>query len=190
MPSNVTNTRRRIRRGRGERIAAVSSVAPSLDVSVTRWRTATIVATGLALFELGVLGVIVGTHLARGVSARVQEAAVTKVAGPAPAKPKATRGAPPVLARSETSVLVLNGNGIAGAAAASADRIRSKGYLVASVGNADSRSAARTVVMYRGRYAREARRLARDVGAPIVTPLDGMKPRELMGAQLVLLLGG
>jgi len=168
----------------------VSSVAPSVDVSVTRWRTATIVATGLALLELGVLGVIVGTHIARNVSARVQEAAVTKVAGPAPAKPKRTEGVRPLLARTETSVLVLNGNGVAGAAAASADQIRRRGYLVASVGNADSRSASRTVVMYRGRYAREARRLARDVGAPIVTPLDGMKPRELMGAHLVLLLGG
>lgn len=115
---------------------------------------------------------------------------MTKVAGPAPSKPKPTKGVRPLLTRSETSVLVLNGNGIAGAAAASADRIRNKGYLVASVGNADSRSATRTVVMYRGRHAREARRLARDFGAPIVTPLDGMKPRELMGAQLVLLLGG
>jgi hypothetical protein len=168
----------------------VSSIAPSVDVSVTRWRTATIVATGLALLELGVLGVIVGTHLVRDVSARVQEAAVTKVAGPAPAKARpAKKGVRPVLARDDLSVVVLNGNGISGAAAASADRVRRLGYLVASVGNAETRSAGRTVVMYRGRYEREARRLARDVAAPIVTPLDGMKPRELMGAQLVLLLG-
>ena len=115
---------------------------------------------------------------------------MTKVAGPTPAKPRHGEGSRPLLPRSATSVVVLNGNGVAGAAAASADQIRRKGYLVASVGNADSRSATRTVVMYRGRYAREARRLAHDVGAPIVTPLDGMKPRELMGAQLVLLLGG
>jgi len=158
---------------------------------VSRWRTATIVAAGLALLELGVLGTIVGTHVARGVSARVQEAAVTKVAGPAPASTRrAKTGLPPVLARSETSVLVLNGNGVAGAAAAGAERVRRLGYLVAAVGNADSRGAARTVVMYRSGHAREARRLARDVQAPIVTPLDGMKPRELMGAQIVLLLGG
>jgi LytR cell envelope-related transcriptional attenuator len=162
----------------------MSSFVPSVDASVSRWRTATIVATALALLELGVLGVIVGTHIARGVSARVQEAAVTKVAGPAPSSAKPTKDSlRPMLTRSETSVLVLNGNGVAGAAAASADRVRRLGYLVAAVGNADTRSATRTLVMYRGRHGREARRLARDVHAQLVTP------RELLGAQLVLLLG-
>jgi hypothetical protein len=167
----------------------MSSLVPSVDASISRWRTATIVATALALLELGVLGTIVATHLARGVSARVHEAAVTKVAGPLPETVRKKSSPRQMLARSETSVLVLNGNGVAGAAAASADQIRRLGYLVAAVGNADTRSASRTVVMYRGRNGREARRLAHDVRARLVTPLDGMKPRELMGAQLVLLLG-
>lgn len=168
----------------------MSSIAPSVDVSVSRWRTATIVATALALLELGVLAVIVGTHLAQSVSTRVHEAAVTKVAGPSPAASRPAKPARPLLARSDTSVLVLNGNGIAGAAAATAARVRGRGYLVSAVGNADTRGAPRTLVMYRGPYRREAQRLARDVRAPIVTPLDGMKPRELMGAHVVLLLGG
>ena len=167
----------------------MSSLVPSVDPSLSRWRTATIVATALALIELGVLGIIVATHVARGVSARVQEAAVTKVAGPLPETAKKKGSMRQTLTRSETSVLVLNGNGVAGAAAASADRIRRLGYLVSAVGNAGTLSARRTVVMYRGRHGREARRLAHDVHAPLVTPLDGMKPRELMGAQLVLLLG-
>jgi hypothetical protein len=169
----------------------MSSIAPSVDVSASRWRTATIVATALAVLELGVLATIVGTHLARNVSTRVHEAAVTKVAGlpPASASSRPAKRARPLLARSETSVLVLNGNGVAGAAASTADRVRGRGYLVAAVGNADTRGAARTVVMYRGRYRREAVRLARDVRAPIVTPLDGMKPRELMGAHVALIIG-
>jgi hypothetical protein len=165
----------------------VSSLAPSADVSVSRWRTATIVASVLAVLELAVLMTIGMTHFARSVESRVREAAVAKVAGATPTA--ARKGSDrAVLPRSETGVLVLNGNGVPGAAAAGADQVRRLGYLVASVGNAESRQS-RTLVMYRGPFRREALRLARDVHAPIVTPLDGMTPRELMGAQLVLLLG-
>jgi hypothetical protein len=44
--------------------------------------------------------------------------------------------------------------------------------------------------MYRGKFRPEALRLARDVHARLVTPLDGLRPSQLMGAQLVLVLGG
>jgi hypothetical protein len=44
--------------------------------------------------------------------------------------------------------------------------------------------------MYRGKFRREALRLAHDVHAKLVTPLDGMRTSQLMGAQLVLVLGG
>jgi len=165
----------------------VSSLAPSVDVSVSRWRTATIVASALAVLELAALLTIGITHLARSVSASVQEAAVTEVAGPAPAVARHGSGRT-ILSRADTGVVVLNGNGVAGAAAAGAQQVRGLGYLVSSVGNADTRQS-RTLVMYRGRFRREALRLARDVHAPIVTPLDGMTPQELLGAQLVLLLG-
>jgi hypothetical protein len=43
--------------------------------------------------------------------------------------------------------------------------------------------------MYRGMFRPEAVRLAHDVHASVVAPLDGLKPSELMGAQLVLVLG-
>jgi hypothetical protein len=155
-------------------------------VELSRWRTATIVASALALAELVALAVIGATMLAHTVSHTVQRAAVDKVAGPAPAQHRSARG--PVLARSDTAVLVLNANGIAGAAASAATRLRARGYIVSGVGNADSQTT-RTMVMYRGRYLREARRLARDAGGAVVTPLDGLKPSQLMGAQLALVLG-
>jgi hypothetical protein len=43
--------------------------------------------------------------------------------------------------------------------------------------------------MYRHGYRAEAARLARDAHARIVTPLDGMRPSALMGAQVVLVVG-
>jgi hypothetical protein len=95
----------------------------------------------------------------------------------------------PVLPRDETGVLVLNGSGVAGAAAGNADHLRGLGYLVSGVGNADATGTARTLVMYRGKFRAEALRLAHDVHVRMVTPLDGMKPSDLMGAQLALVLG-
>jgi hypothetical protein len=43
--------------------------------------------------------------------------------------------------------------------------------------------------MYRPGYAAEAARLAHDLHVRIVSPLDGMRPAQLMGAHLVLILG-
>jgi len=84
---------------------------------------------------------------------------------------------------------VLNGNGQAGAAAAAAARVRAHGYVIGSVGNAAQPNGGRSVVMYRSGYEAEAARLAHDLRVRIVSPLDGMRPRQLMGSHLVLLLG-
>jgi hypothetical protein len=94
-----------------------------------------------------------------------------------------------MLERRKTSVLVLNGNGVAGAAAATADRVRSRHYLVAGTGNAPRTSFTHSVVMYRPGFAREAKRLGRDVGVR-VAPLDGMRIRDLQGAHVALVVGG
>ena len=95
----------------------------------------------------------------------------------------------PRLARTETSVLVLNGNGIAGAAADEAQAERHRGYVVASVGNAPRNDYRRTVVMYRPGYRPEAARHARDVHARLVSPLDGLRPRQLLGAHVAVVIG-
>lgn len=160
----------------------------ALALSVSRWRAAALGAVLLAVLELVVLGAIGFKALARTVSRDVQTAALNKVAGAPPVKHRTAAGRP-TLPRGDTGVLVLNGNGVAGAAAAGAESVRGRGYVVTGVGNAETQGATRTLVMYRGKFRPEALRLARDVHARMVTPLDGMRPSQLMGAQLVLVLG-
>ena len=54
-------------------------------------------------------------------------------------------------AREETSVLVLNGNGVSGAADKAARKARKKDYLIAGTGNAASDDYPRSIVMHRPR---------------------------------------
>ena len=93
------------------------------------------------------------------------------------------------LPRRKVKVVVLNGNGRTGAAAAAASRVSHRGYRLGVVGNAPSHDYPRSIVMYRTGFAAEGRRLARDLGVQIVSPLDGIRPRQLSGAHAVLILG-
>jgi hypothetical protein len=95
----------------------------------------------------------------------------------------------PKLTRAETGVLVLNGNGVAGAAGTAADRLHRLGYVIGGVGNAETQGTTHSLVMYRDGYRAEAARLAKDLRVRIFAPLDGMKPSQLMGTQLVLVIG-
>jgi LytR cell envelope-related transcriptional attenuator len=167
-------------------------VEHSLPHVESRWRTATLVASAVAALELVVLVVVGIALLAEPVSQHVRKAAEQQVLAPvakrkAAAKPAA--GAPK-LTRAETSVTVLNGNGRSGAAAEAADSVRRFGYTIGTVGNAPSTEVARTVVMYRDGYRPEATRLAKDLGVKIVGPLDGLRPADLLGAHVALVLGG
>jgi len=109
----------------------------------------------------------------------------------APGKPRAP-GRPepklPTLTRAQTKVIVLNANGITGAAAAEASRARARGYRISRTGNT-ALTQGQSVVLYRPGHRAEAKRLARDEGIPLVGPLDGITPRQLHGAQLVIVLG-
>lgn len=160
--------------------------APTVD-PLARWRTATILASGVAALELVLLLIIGVVLLSKPLSAHAREAGLTRATGiaqaPSRPEPKST-----TLSRGETSVLVLNGNGVAGAAAAAASRVRARGYSVAATGNA-ARSHGRSVVMYRPGRRPEARRLAHDLGIALVGPLDGVSLRQLLGAQVVVVLG-
>jgi hypothetical protein len=84
--------------------------------------------------------------------------------------------------------MVLNGNGRTGAAAAAASRVRSRGYRIGTVTNAP-RQVSRSIVMYRPGFAGEGRRLGKDIGVRLVTPLDGMRAGALGGAHVVFILG-
>jgi len=111
---------------------------------------------------------------------RVQERPVTR-------KPAATT-AVARQPRSKTVVMVLNGNGRTGAAAAAAARVQTRGYKVGTVTNAPQQ-VPRSIVMYRPGFVGEGRRLGRDLGVKLVTPLDGMRAGALGRAHVVFILG-
>ena len=160
------------------------------QVETTPWRTATLVATAVAARELVALVVLGVVLLAKPVSDHVRQAAQAKVMAPVKVKP---HRAPPVgapkLTRAETSVIVLNGNGRAGAAASSADAVRRFGYTIGTVGNAPRSDFTRTLVMYRKGYQAEGARLAKDLHVKIVGPLDGLRPSDMLGAHVALVVG-
>ena len=143
------------------------------------WRTRAIVAAAVAVVELFLLLTV-----------------ALAAARPAPVVPSKAEKAPkpkppvrPVLARGETSVLVLNGSGATGAAASQAEVVRARGYMIGGVGNAPHNDFTRSTIMYRPGYKREAARLARDTGIPYVSALDGLTRRDLLGAHLALVIG-
>jgi LytR cell envelope-related transcriptional attenuator len=167
-------------------------VEHSLSQVRSPWRTATLVASAVAAVELVVLVALGVALLAKPVSEHVRQAATQQVLAPVVVKKKpAAKPAAdaPTLTRGETSVTVLNGNGRSGAAAEAADSVRRFGYTIGTVGNAPSTDVTRTVVMYRDGYRPEAARLAKDLGVKIVGPLDGLKPADLLGAHVALVLG-
>ena len=131
--------------------------------------------------------VVVGVAL---VAKPMAHHAITEAAkAPVATKPK-PEPMLPLLPRRLVSVTILNGNGVSGAAASEASRVRARGYIVGRVGNAPRGSYGHSVVMYRAGRVREARRLARDLGVAIVSPLDGLRKTDLHGAKLAVILGG
>ena len=163
------------------------------------WRTAAIIAAAVAAVELCILAVIALMFVGDFFSGQVEKATdPTTVARAAVAREQkaATAAAgkdnqvKPVLARRETSVLVLNGNGVTGAAALQAQLVHARRYRIAGTGDAPRTNFTHSVVMYRPGFTREAKRLARDFHVTTVTPLDGLKRRDLQGAHLALIVGG
>ena len=95
------------------------------------WRTIALVAAGIATIELVVLVVAATALLAKPVAQHARAAAAKRAS-----TPKAKAPTRPVLAPRLVSVTVLNGNGVSGAAAATASRVRARGYKIRKVGNA------------------------------------------------------
>jgi hypothetical protein len=156
---------------------------------VRGWRTAAIVAAGVAALELVVLVAgglaVAGRPFWKGVGAKAapKQAPV--------AHPKTTPPPSPVphLARARTTVLVLNGNGSQGAAAAEAAVVRGHGYRIGAVGNAAKTGDGQSVVMFRPGFRGEALRLGRDLGIRLVGPLDGLRATDLRRSQVVVVVG-
>jgi hypothetical protein len=176
---------------------------PAEFTPVQPWRAAAMIATAIAAVELFILlmiGFLVGAKAFSSHTETATVAAINKAVPGAGAtstpskdassakaqKPKHTGPLP----RGRTSVVVLNGNGIPGAAAVSADRAHSLHYVVTATGNAPSTDFAASVVMFRPGFKPAAQRLAKDMNVKRVTPLDGITKGDLQGAQIALIIGG
>ena len=168
---------------------------PLRSTSVFPWRTFAVVAGLVAGVELLLLVVLGGALIAKpdSVSATKHKAktAASASAGDK-AAPKAPERSVPAadLARRKVKVMILNGNGRSGAAAATASAVGRRGYRVGTVGNAPSHDYSRSLVMYRRGFEGEGVRLARDLRIALVGPLDGIRPKALAGAHAVVILGG
>lgn len=161
------------------------SIPPSFP-----WRAATLVVGAIAALELLALIGIGVIHLAP----KRQAAAVTHPAAPTVAHTKPKPAVPrvpshPLRPRSAVHVLVLNGNGVQGAAAAEASHLRVTGYRIGGARNAARHNYAHSMVLYVPGWIKEARRLARDSGVRLVAPVDGLRPSALRGSKLVVILG-
>jgi hypothetical protein len=166
------------------------------------WRNAAFIAATVATVELLILLVVgiwlFGKFFSDEVGkatdpSTVATAAVErrlKESGQLPSEEQAGPNVKVVLPRSETSVLVLNGNGIGGAASEAAERVRRHNYLIAATGNATRSDYPRSIVMFRPGFKSEAQRLSRDLGLKRVGPLDGLRVRDLQGAHVALVVGG
>ena len=164
-----------------------------MEAAIRPWRTATFVASAIALAELAALVVVVlylvGGPLARGIRHEAAVKAAARVAAPVRAARVVEAPVVPRLARARTRVLVLNGNGRAGAAAQEAIALQTLGYPIGATGNARRSAHGPSIVMYRPGYRPEAQRLAHDAGIRLVGPLDGLRIADLKGSQLALIVG-
>jgi hypothetical protein len=163
--------------------------AQDLDLDAIRpWRRATIAVSAVATLELIALAatafVLLGNPLAKHLRETTAAAAGTPSAH-ATQPPPAKRAA---LERGDTSVMVLNGGGRSGAAHTAAETVGARGYQLGQIGNAAG-DTPRTLIMYRPGYEAEGARLGRDLHVGMVRPLDGMRPAQLMGSHLVLIMG-
>ena len=155
------------------------------------WRTATVVVGVVAAIELVALIGIGATRLAAPLRTHVTAAAASHKALPTQhVRRVVSVPLRPPQARARLSVLVLNGNGVNGAAGAEATSLQTLGYGASRSADAPRHDYARSMVLYLPGYAQEARRLARDAAVRIVAPVDGIRKAQLRGSQLVVVLGG
>jgi hypothetical protein len=182
---------------------------PRFSEPTSGWRRAALITGVIAAVELVALVVValafVAKPFADSPAEPAQAASAPQAAeeGKDSAKPAAEPAAAPTpkpptqapavaeLPRASTHVLVLNGNGLAGAAGQLAAVVRALRYPVAGIADAARRDFPRTIVMYRNGFRGEAERLAKDLGLARgrSMPLDGMRPADLGGAQLALIVG-
>jgi hypothetical protein len=159
--------------------------AVSFD-AIRPWRTAALVAAAVAALELVLIIAGAAVVLAKPATHARHAAPAARTHHRRVPRPAVRHT---LLTRARTPILVLNGNGRQGAAAAEAAQVRMHGYPIRAVGNAARQATGPTAVMYAPGLRPEAQRLARDVAIRVVAPLDGMRIRDLRGARLAIILG-
>ena len=164
------------------------SIPQPLDLAHP-WRTRAIIAGAVAAVELVALLVAGIVLVAPALGRHMRHAATVKALAPAAPRKHTAKPKQPTLSRSETSVLVLNGNSVQGAASREASLLQSAGYRVVGAENAERHDYARSMVLYVPGWIKEARRLAHDTGIRLVAPVDGLRPAALKGSKTVVILG-
>ncbi len=167
---------------------------------VRPWRRATVVASAVAAVELVLLLALGAMLVAKPLSHAIEHQAVASASHPAAivsAPPKKVQAAihrmhaPAGKARprSHVRIMVLNGNGQAGAAGTTAGRLQHLGYKISGTANAHRQDYASSVIMYVAGYRAEGMRLGKDLGVKVVAPVDGVGRSALHGGQLVVIVG-
>jgi hypothetical protein len=162
------------------------SLAPPFELGERDWRKLAIVVGAVAAVEALVILVVAVVLIVPRVSHQSAQADSTVPKG---AVGPHTPAGKAKLAPAETPVMVLNGNGRAGAAAASARDVRRQGYKLGLVGNAQRQDYPVSLVMYRPGLRPEALKFAKKMGVRTVGPLDGITLGKLGRAKLVYIVG-
>lgn len=173
-------------------LALDHSLVSSFELPARDWRKLTILVGAIAAVEALVILVAAVVLVARPVAHHLRSAALDDSTVALDTKGKTgphTPAGKPKLAPAQTVVMVLNGNGQPGAAAATAGTIRGLGYRIGAVTNAQRMDYPKSVVMYRPGFRPEAMNLARRAGVKVVGPLDGIRTKRLGRAKVVYVVG-
>jgi len=162
------------------------SVAPAFELGAHDWRKLTIVLGAIAAVEALVIVVVAVVLIVPRMSHQTSK---TDAVVPAGATGPHTPAGKAKLSPAETPVMVLNGNGQSGAAAASSTKVRQLGYKLGLIGNAQRQDYPVSLVMYRPGLRPEALKFAKKMHVRTVGPLDGIKVGKLGRAKLVYIVG-
>ena len=162
---------------------------------VRPWRRATFVAGTIAGLELIALLGAGAMLLAKPLEHEINKAAVASIESTPPSKQLQTAikrmNAPAGKAhpRGHVKIMVLNGNGVNGAAGTAASRLHRLGYRIAGTANAKRQDYASSVVMYKQGFRSDGMRLAKAIGVTVVGPLDGIPASALHGGDIAVIVG-
>jgi LytR cell envelope-related transcriptional attenuator len=162
---------------------------------VRPWRRATFIAGAIAGIELIALLGAGAMLLAKPLSHEINKAAVASIESTPVSKQLQTAikkmNAPAGKAhpRAHVKIMVLNGNGVNGAAGTAATRLHHLGYRIAGTANAKRQDYATSVVMYKPGFRADGMKLAKAIGVKVVGPIDGIPASSMHGGDIAVIVG-